>query len=360
MGQKTPFRVLEKLPPKKEKIETLKILRETNIATAALAELKGIANTIPNQSMLINAIVLQEAKGSSEIENIITTQDELYKALTVNKSSFSPQTKEVVNYRKAIFQGFDLIKKQGFLKVNDIIDIQHELIGNNAGIRSTPGTVLKNDMTGEVVYTPPQDKKEIQDLLSNFIEYYNQEKSEISPLINLAVLHHQFESIHPFYDGNGRAGRILNILYLILNDLIDIPILYLSSYIIENKQEYYRLLNQTNRTGAWEEWILFVLKAVEVTSIQTIEKISTIRSLLDKTIEKVKKDTPKIYKKELVELLFEQPYSKIEFVVNQLGVERKAASRYLKELEKIGILESQKVGRETLYINKDLIEILKK
>jgi len=360
MGQDAPYRILDKLPPRREKVETLKILRETNKATAALAELKGIANTIPNQSMLVNAIVLQEAKGSSEIENIITTQDELYKALTINKSNISPETKEVVNYRKAIFRGFDLIKKQGFLRVNDILEIQHELIGNNAGIRSMPGTVLKNDTTGEVVYTPPQDKKEILDLLSNFIEYFNQDQNEISPLINLAILHHQFESIHPFYDGNGRTGRIISILYLILNDLIDIPILYLSSYIIENKPDYYRLLNQTNKIGEWEEWILFMLKAVETTSIQTIEKINTIRNLLDKTVEKVQIDAPKIYKKELVELLFEQPYSKIEFVVNQLKVERKAASRYLKELEKIGILESQKVGRETIYINKKLIEILKK
>jgi Fic family protein len=360
MGHKAPHRILEKLPPSRDKIESIKILRETNKATAALAELKGIANTIPNQSMLVNAIVLQEAKGSSEIENIITTQDELYKALTINRSTISPEAKEVVNYRKAVFTGFNLIKKQGFLRVNDIIKIQHELIGNDAGIRSMPGTVLKNDTTGEVVYTPPQDKKEILDLLSNFIEYFNQEQKEISPLINLAVLHHQFESIHPFYDGNGRAGRILNILYLILNDLIEIPILYLSSYIIENKSDYYRLLNQSNRLGEWEEWILFMLKAIETTSIQTIKKINTIRDLLDDTIERVRIDAPKIYKKELVELLFEQPYSKIEFVVNLLNVERKAASRYLKELEKIGILESQKVGREVLYINKRLIDILKK
>lgn len=360
MGQDAPYRVLDKLPPQREKIETLIILRETSKATAALAELKGIANTIPNQSMLVNAIVLQEAKGSSEIENIITTQDELYKALTINKSNSSPETKEVVNYRKAIFHGFDLIKKQGFLRVNDIIEIQHEIIGNNAGIRSLLGTVLKNDTTGEVVYTPPQNKKEILDLLSNFIEYFNQDESEISPLIKLAVLHHQFESIHPFYDGNGRTGRILNILYLILNDLIDIPILYLSSYIIENKSDYYRLLNQTNKLREWEEWILFMLKSIETTSIQTIEKINIIRNLLDETIEKVKIDAPKIYKKELVELLFEQPYSKIEFVVDQLKVERKAASRYLNELEKIGVLESQKIGREVLYINRKLIEVLKK
>lgn len=359
MGQNTPHFTLEILPPKRDKVETLKILRQTNKSASALAELKGIANTIPNQSMLINAIVLQEAKGSSEIENIITTQDELYKALTVNKANLSSATKEVVNYRKAIFHGFDILKKQGFLRVNDIIEIQQKLIDNDAGIRSTPGTVLKNDKTGEIVYTPPQDKAEILDLLSNFIFHFN-DNSELSPLINLAILHYQFESIHPFYDGNGRTGRIINILYLILNDLIEIPILYLSSYIIENKADYYRLLNKTNTTGDWEEWILFMLKAIEVTSLQTIEKINNIRILLNKTIEKVQNSAPKIYKKELVELLFEQPYSKIEYVVNQLQVERKAASRYLKELEKIGILKAQKVGRETIYINTELIEILKK
>ena len=360
MGQNAPYRILAKLPPQREKIETLNILREANKATAALAELKGIANTIPNQSMLLNAIVLQEAKGSSEIENIITTQDELYKALTINNSTISPGTKEVVNYRKAIFKGFDLIRKQGFLRLNDVIEIQNVLVENNAGIRSMPGTVLKNDATGDVIYTPPQDKNEILDLLSNFVEHFNEDKNDIAPLINLAILHHQFESIHPFYDGNGRTGRILNILYLILNNLIDLPILYLSRYIIENKPDYYRLLNQTNRLGEWEEWILFMLKAVETTSIQTIGKINTIKNLLEETIVAVQVNAPKIYKKELVELLFEQPYSKIEFVVNKLKVERKAASRYLKELEKIGILESQKVGRETLYINKKLLEALKK
>ncbi len=349
---------LDKLPPPGEKVETIEILRQTNKSTAALAELKGIAKTIPNQAMLINAIVLQEAKDSSEIENIITTQDELYKALTVNKTNISAETKEVVNYRRAIFHGFDIAKKQGFLKVNDIISIQQELVDNTAGIRSIPGTVLKNDKTGEVIYTPPQDKAEILDLLTNFINHFNQ-PYDLSPLINLAILHYQFESIHPFYDGNGRTGRILNILYLILNQLIDVPILYLSSYIIDNKPEYYRLLNQTNTTGEWEEWILFMLKAVENTSKDTISRITNIKDLLDATLLRVQEKAPKVYRKELVELLFEQPYSKIEFVVNKLGVERKAASRYLKELENIGILESQKVGRETLYINEALIEILK-
>lgn len=312
MGQSTPYQKLEKLPPKRDEVETIKFLRQTNKSATALAELKGIAKTIPNQVMLINAVVLQEAKDSSEIENIITTQDELYKALTVNKTKVSSETKEVVNYRTAIFQGFDIIKQQGFLRVNDIVEIQHDLIDNQAGIRSTPGTVLKNDTTGEVVYTPPQDKDEILDLLSNFIEYYNEQDEELSPLINLAILHYQFESIHPFYDGNGRTGRILNILYLILNDLIDIPILYLSSYIIANKADYYRLLNQTNRTGQWEDWIIFMLKSVEITSRQTITRVFEIRVLLNETIEIVQAQAPKIYKKELVELLFEQPYSKIE------------------------------------------------
>lgn len=358
MGQNAPYIKLEKLPPLREKVETIEILRQTNKATAALAELKGIAKTIPNQAMLINAIVLKEAKDSSEIENIITTQDELYKALTVNKTKVSAETKEVVNYRKAIFHGFDLAKEQGFIKVNDIVSIQQQLVDNTAGIRSTPGTVLKNDTTGEVVYTPPQDKDEILELLMNFINHYNQQ-DDLSPLINLAILHFQFESIHPFYDGNGRTGRILNILYLMLNGLIDVPILYLSSYIIDNKAEYYRLLNQTNKTGKWEEWIMFMLKAVESTSKNTITRIINIKNQLDLTIVKVQEKAPKVYKKELVELLFEQPYSKIEFVVNKLGVERKAASRYLKELENIGVLKSQKVGRETLYVNKELIEILK-
>lgn len=366
MGQNTPhnqpgytYGRLEELPPLREKVETIEILRQTIKSTAALAELKGIAKTIPNQAMLINAIVLQEAKDSSEVENIITTHDELYKALTVNKTHISPGTKEVVSYRKAIFHGFDLAKRQGFLRVNDIVGIQQVLVENTAGIRSTPGTVLKNDTTGEIVYTPPQDKAEILDLLANFINHFNQQ-NDLSPLINLAILHYQFESIHPFYDGNGRTGRILNILYLIINELIDVPILYLSSYIIANKPEYYRLLNQINRTGRWEEWIMFMLKSVESTSKDTIAKITQIKFQLDSTIKKVQEKAPKVYRKELVELLFEQPYSKIEFVVNKLGVERKAASRYLKELEDIGILESLKVGRETLYINKELIEVLKK
>jgi Fic family protein len=359
MGQNILYSKLDRLPPQKEWIETLEILKMDSKASRALGELKGIAETMPNQSMLVNAVVLQEAKDSSEIENIITTQDELYKAISSNQKLKNTAVKEVVNYRKAIFYGYELAKKQKFLKLKDVEEIQKIIIENNAGYRKTPGTVLKNDKTGKIVYTPPQDKNEILDLLGNFLEHFNIENKEISPLINLAILHYQFESIHPFYDGNGRTGRILNILFLILNKLIDIPILYLSSYIIENKSEYYKLLNNVNKKNEWESWIIYMLKAVESTSLKTISKIKTINNLLNETIEFVKENEPKTYRKELIELLFEQPYSKIEYVVNRLNVERKAGSRYLKKLEEIGILKSQKLGRETIYVNEKLIEILK-
>lgn len=351
--------ILSPLPPDADKIESKKILKQLSRSSSVLGELKGIAKTIPNQQMLINAIALREAKDSSEVENIITTHDELFKAIST-QGKLDPQTKEVINYRKAIYRGFNLIQKQGFLRLNDIIELQRIIVENDGGIRSTPGTVLKNDATGEVVYTPPQDKEEILSLLSNFLEFFNVDQPYTEPLINLAVLHYQFESIHPFYDGNGRTGRILNILFLILNELIDIPILYLSSYINDHKSDYYKLLNTVNKLDEWEDWILYMLKAIEITSRQTIEKIIQIKESLEKTIEQVAEQAPKIYRKELVELLYEQPYSKIEFVVEKLQIERKAASRYLKKLEEIGILTSQKIGRENIFINVDLMNILRK
>lgn len=353
---------LSKLPPPREKIETIAILRQTIKSTLAIAELKGVTETIPDQQMLVNAIVLREAKDSSEIENIITSTDELYEVLNSKSLKASSQAKEVVNYRRSIMLGYEIIVKQGFLRVNDIIDIQKDLLKNNAGLRTTPGTVLKNDRTGEIVYTPPQDIDEINSLLTNFIKYYNDKdlRGDLSPLIWLAILHYQFESIHPFYDGNGRTGRILNILFLIMNDYLDIPILYLSSYIIKHKTDYYRLLNNLNRGGEWEEWILFMLKAVEETSISTMVQIKSINELLSKTIRRVKKESDRNYPKEFIELLFEQPYSKIEYVVNRLGVERKTASRYLTGLESIGVLERKRIGKENLFINKDLLNLLRK
>lgn len=359
MRQNAPYYQLEKLPPLREKIETIEILRQTNKSTAALAELKGIAKTIPNQGMLINAIVLQEAKDSSEIENIITTQDELYKALTVNKINISPETKEVVNYRKAIFHGYNIAKSQGFIRVNDIVSIQQELVDNTAGIRSTPGTVLKNDTTGEIIYTPPQDKAEILNLLTNFITHFNQQ-DDLSPLINLAILHYQFESIHPFYDGNGRTGRIVNVLYLMLKGLLDSPILYLSGFIIHNKGEYYRLLREVTFNNVWEPWILYILKGIEQTATDTIKQVNSINRLILETIEKVKAEKPQVYSKEFIELLFEHPYSKIEHLEFKGIAKRKTAGKYLSELAEIGILVPQKIGKEIIYINKALYELLKK
>ena len=359
MSQKIPNnKSLHPLPPSTEQVETIAIFQQMARAAGALGELKGIARTIPNQRMLINAIVLREAKDSSAIENIITTQDELYRAMSVQQMN-NPNTKEVINYRQAIFTGFELIKKQGFLRLRDLETLQGTIVENAAGLRRKPGTVLRNDRTGEVVYIPPQDQQEILESLSNFLEHFNLNPTQRNPLLELAILHYQFESIHPFYDGNGRTGRILNILYLIRNGLIDIPILYLSAYITEHKVDYYRLLNGVNENGAWEEWIVYMLKAVETTAQRTIRQIERIRKSLQSMIEEVSNSLPKIYRKELVELLFEQPYVKISHVEEKLEVERKAASRYLQQLEKINVLTSEKVGRQRLYLNHRLLAILR-
>lgn len=344
------------LPPDTSKTETVRILRQENKTIAAIAELKGIANIIPNQSILINAIVLQEAKDSSEIENIITTKDDLYKAVSSTITKLNPATKEVMFYREALYVGFQKIKQRGLLSINDIIEIQKILIQNDAGIRRTPGTALVNDKTNEVIYTPPQNYEAINMLLKNFVEYLNDEESS---LVKMAVLHYQFETIHPFYDGNGRTGRIVNILYLILKGYLDIPILYLSSYIIRNKAQYYELLLSVSKDNNWENWILYILSGIEQTAKETIVKIKKIRELLDSTIETVKTKASKIYSKELVETLFVNPYCKVEFITTSVNVERKAASRYLHQLEEIGILKSYKVVKENIFINVELIELLK-
>lgn len=347
---------LKKLPIESTKTETINILKAENKAAKALAELKGIANLIPNQSILINAIVLQESKDSSEIENIITTKDDLYKAVSETVKKIDPATKEVMFYREALYTGFNQVKQYDFISINHIVNIQKILEQNDAGIRTTPETKLVNDRTNEVVYVPPQIKEEIDELLKNFTEYLN---NDDDTLAKLAVLHYQFESIHPFYDGNGRTGRIVNILYLILKHHLEVPILYLSSYIIRNKDEYYRLLQNVRTEEAWEDWIIFILKGIEETATETIQKVKAIKELLDSTIEKVKSEAPKIYSKELVETLFENPYCKIEFIVKAIGVERKAASRYLHLLENIGILKCIKVGKDNLFINVGLMDLLK-
>jgi Fic family protein len=345
------------LPPDIGKIETLSVLRKEASARQALAELIGFAPTLPNQNILINAISLREARESSAIENIVTTQDELYKSLTITSASIDSSTKEVINYREAIYKGYDILKKRKLLRVSDIINIQETIIENNAGIRMLPGTSLVNSSTNEIIYTPPQDYDELCYLLENFCEYLN---SDESGLWKMAVLHYQFETIHPFYDGNGRTGRILNVLYLLLKNYLDTPILYLSSYIIKNKNTYYALFQEVREKNIWENWVLFMLEGVEKTSKQALEKIRAIKDLLELTLEKVKEHCPKIYSKELVELIFENPYSKIDFLVNKLNINRKTASKYLKELEVYGFLSRLQIGKEILYINDSLMEILKK
>lgn len=354
-----PYNKLPVLPPKREKIETVKVLRQLVKSSVALAELKGLAPTLPNPSILLNAVILKEARASSEIENVITTQDKLYQALSAKGIEPDSATKEVLRYKEAALFGFNFIKQKGFLSTNAIINIQKILEENNAGIRKLPGTALRNASTNKVIYTPPDDHEIILKLLKNLEEYIN-EQNDISPLIKMAVQHYQFESIHPFYDGNGRTGRIINILQIILSDLLESPILYLSEYIIQNKAEYYRLLQEVRTKDKWEDWILYMLKGVEQTSLETIEQIKAIQKLFISTQEKVKKEASKAYDKELIEILFEHPYCKTEILTTRMKISRITASKYLKQLEDIGILKSKQVWKETLYINTKLFELLNK
>jgi Fic family protein len=354
------FNNLPFLPPKQSLVETIAILKQESKSAVALAELKGLTNTLPNPNILINAVILKEAQASSGIENVITTQDKLYQALYAKSTKPDGATKEVLRYREALLMGTRLIKEREFLNTNGIIAIQKELEENNAGLRRLPGTALINDLTNEVIYTPPDNFDTISDLMKNLEEYLNNDADDISPLIKLAIQHYQFESIHPFYDGNGRTGRIINVLYLILKGLLNEPVLYLSSYIIQNKGDYYRLLQEVRIKNNWEDWILYMLKGIEQTAKSTIEQINKINHLFSETQKMVQDKLPRIYSKDLIEQLFIHPYCKIEFLVNNLGIERKAASRYLNGLEEIGILKSQQKGKEVIFINTKLYNLLKK
>ena len=348
---------LEMLPYKNIDLKTKRILEQLTLSSRALAELKGYANTIPNMHILINAVTINEAKDSSAIENIVTTHDDIYKVLT--ESGYKEENaKEVVDYRNAIWTGFEQIKKDGFINTNTIVKIQGIIEHNNAGIRKLPGTELKNSLTQETIYTPPQNEKEIRDYLKNLEEFINNNSDNIDPLIKVCLIHYQFESIHPFYDGNGRTGRILNILYLVLNHLIDSPILYLSKYINETKQEYYRLFNDVRENNNFEDWILYILKGVEITSKQTIKLIENIQNEMKAYKEEFRNKLPKIYSKELLESLFYEVYTKITYIEKACGVTRLTATSYLNQLEEIGLLESEKIGREKIYKNIRLIKLL--
>lgn len=344
--------------PLTQQIETKKVLKKAISANRALAKLNGVARIIPNSAILINSLVLQEAKDSSAIENIITTHDELYRA-NLDIESMTNEAKEVQNYKEALLRGFSLVKEHELLLKKHIIEIQGVLEKNDAGVRKQAGTNLKNAGTGEVIYTPPQDYETIQNLLTNLESYIN-EPNELDPLVNMAIIHHQFESIHPFYDGNGRTGRIINILYLILKDLLDIPVLYLSRYIITHKADYYRLLQEVRTEDKWEEWILYMLEAIEQTSLETIELVNNISDLMIKTQDKISSEFPKIYSKDLIEILFMHPYTKIEFLVDRLHITRKTASKYLSELENNGILKNIQIKNSKYFINVELFDLLRK
>lgn len=348
---------LKKLPLKQD-IETRKVLKKLASAHRALAELKGIVSSIPNENILINTLGLQEAKDSSAIENIITTHDDIFKA-ELNLDGFkSLNAKEVQNYIYALKKGFGLITKNKILTNNDIITIQSELEKNNAGFRKVPGTALKNATTGEIVYTPPQDYDTILDLMTNLEQYINDESmSEFDTLVKMAIIHYQFESIHPFYDGNGRTGRIINVLYLVMNDLLNLPVLYLSRYIIEHKADYYKLLQEVRETDDWENWILYMLDSVEQISKETIVLIGKIRDLIYE-YKNLLRNNYKFYSQDLLNNLFKHPYTKIEFIENDLGVSRITASKYLNRLAKDKVLKKEKLGTGNYYINEKLIKIL--
>jgi Fic family protein len=346
--------------PYSEDLETKSILKQLPAAHAALAELKGIVQSIPNQIILLNALGIQEAKDSSSIENIITTHDDLYKANLDFEVSISPNVKEVQNYVAAMKRGFELVESQGLLTNQTLLKIQETLEGNNAGFRRLSGTALKNAQTGSVIYLPPQDPAEIQELMTNLEQFINDpELSDYDPLVKMAIIHYQFESIHPFYDGNGRTGRILNILYLILTGLQKLPILYLSNHIIQHKSDYYRLLQGVREKGDWESWISYMIRGVENTAKETIQLIEALKILMAE-MKTLLQNNYKFYSQELLNNLFAHPYTKIEFLVRDLGVSRLTAANYLNQLASDGVLRKERLGTGNYYVNERLFDLLRK
>ncbi|WP_298367585.1 Fic family protein [uncultured Lutibacter sp.] len=344
------------LPPNID-CETIAILKALNKASRALGQLKGEISKIPNSRILIDTLILQEAKDSNEIENIVTTDDEMYQA-SIDETIASITAKEAVNYAKGIRLGLDIVINKGLLTVNDIKTIQ-AIISPNHPIRKVPGTVLKNPRTQEVVYTPPQNYNNILELLSNFETYVNDpDFHSIDSLIKMPIIHYQFESIHPFYDGNGRTGRLLNILYLVQQNLLDIPVLYLSSYIIQNKSDYYRLLQEVRTKNAWEEWIVWMLIGVEKTAKETIVVVNNIKKLMGEYKIEIKSKFS-FYSHDLINILFKHPYTKIDFLERELKIHRNTAASYLNNLADEGLLTKVKIGKSNYYINAPLLKLLK-
>lgn len=352
-----PYNRLPLLPPDIDLLETRAVLKACISARAALAELKQAGELIPNQSMLINLLPLLEAKDSSEIENIVTTTDLLFQYAQENNGA-DHATKEALRYRTALYQGFVQLERKPLCSTT-AIEVCSTLKHAEMDVRKVPGTVIGNQTTGEIIYTPPAGEQNIRDLLTNW-EQFLHEEDEIDPLIKMAVSHYQFEAIHPFYDGNGRTGRILNVLYLIEQGLLTLPILYLSRYIVHNKQDYYQLLNQVTRNQDWEKWLLFMLRGVEQTAIWTYDKIAVIKDLMEETIQYIRDQLPKIYSYELVQLIFEQPYCRISYLVDRGIAKRQTASSYLKQLVDIGVLQEVIAGKEKLFVHPKLMKLMTK
>ncbi len=349
------YNQLPLLPPMAD-IETKGVLRKTISAGRALAMLNGALQNLPNPTLFIDTIYLQEAKSSSAVENIITTNDELYKSLVADKKIENAATKEVLNYKEALWLGLEEIKMKPFISTNLCIKIVQCIKQNNTSIRVTPGTTLSNTQ-GEVIYTPPSGEQVIREKLANLETFIN-ENAQIDPLIKMALLHYQFEAIHPFSDGNGRTGRILLLLYLKLTELLDTPAIYLSEYIIKHKTAYYKKLRGVTENNDWESFILYMLDMIEETSTKGLDQLKRITTAMETTGEEIKKKLPKIYSKDLVEILFRLPYTKRQHLINEKIGNPKTVGNYLMALEESGFLQSVKFGKEKLYINQQLLKIL--
>jgi Fic family protein len=351
--------ILKNLPPAID-LETKPVLKQLAVAHRELALLNGRSATIPNETILINTLALQEARDSSAIENIITTHDELYKAQLFAEYFGNAAAKEVSRYAEALKQGFVLVRSQKLITNSTILTIQRLLEQNEAGYRQVPGTALLNEQTGQTVYTPPQNAKDIKAYMDNLVIFMNDDTvCELDPLIKMALIHHQFETIHPFYDGNGRTGRILNILYLVQQGLLELPVLYLSRYLIATKGDYYRLLQAVRESGDWEPWVLYMLKGVEITAKQTVVLIEGIRRLMQDYKQRIRNGLSKIYSQDLLNNLFRHPYTKIEFVMNELQVSRPTATAYLEALVEAGLLQKLKLGKSNYYMNDPLFVLLR-
>ena len=357
-----PYNDLPPLPPSVD-LETKPVLRQCIRARAALAELKQAAELIPNSAILINTLPLLEARASSEIENIVTTADKLFRHLQAEGTA-DPATREALRYRRALLEGFATLNDRP-LCTRTAEAVCTEIKGTEMSVRRVPGTALVDQMSNEVIYTPPETESRIRDLLANWEQFLHAEDplhaNTLDPLIRMSVAHYQFEAIHPFTDGNGRSGRVLNSLYLVEQGLLPMPILYLSRYIIAHKSDYYRLLleiTRKNDQSGWEPWLLFMLRGVEETATWTAAKISAIRDLAEEAVRLVRETLPKIYSRELIDVIFEQPYCRISNIVEADIAGRQAASRYLKALVSIKLLREQTFGREKLFVNVKLLDLL--